>query len=211
MSHVNGRINIAFGVPAYRSQVHIGQVRMWLQLGAAIMADAGMYLSAFIDMDCCGVDKARNYLIAHAMKEGADWLLMVDSDTWCANGRVLLEMIRGADLVGASVVGAPVYRRVDGMMALNAYRFDGTKLVSAKLNGEGLEEVAAIGAAVMAVNLHKIAESTMFRFTDELSEDLDFCKQIHQLGGTIWCDSRVKTFHAKSDVMVYDPELAVVR
>jgi GT2 family glycosyltransferase len=197
----NSTIRLAFGIPAYGSKIAADHAKMWISMGAALLADHRFEFGAFITMDICGVDKARNFLIAYAMKESCDWLLMIDADTWVSKGSLLLQMIRDADVLGATIVGAPVYRRVETKEQLNAYVWKDGKLVAPYFIGKDMiTEVDGIGAAVMAMNLHKIGDAS-FKFTDELSEDLDFCKQIQMRGGHVYCDLRVDTHHVKTSVM----------
>jgi len=206
-------IQLAVGIPAYRAQIHVGVGRTLLQLGAAIAASRDeFHFRGFLDMDVCGVDKARNFLLAYAMKQGAEWLLMIDADTWVPDAAALLEMVRVGDREGAVIIGAPVFRRVDHLESLNVYRRNSQGRLET-LSGWDLQKhskpfpVDAIGSAIMAVDLRQISDAA-FRFTDELSEDLDFCSQITKhrlLGASVWCDPRIKTYHAKSDVMIYSP------
>ncbi len=55
-------------------------------------------------------------------------------------------------------------------------------------------DVDAIGAACMAINLQLLGDA-VFQFTDTLSEDLEFCRQIKEQGGKILVDTSVKTAH----------------
>lgn len=199
-------LKIAVGVPAYRGVVSSGQFRMWMQLGAAIgrAKDQGLVdLVMMADVDVCGVGQARNLLVAYAMKEQADWLLMVDSDTW-ALGTDLLRMILEAPS-DCAVVGAIVKTR--GHHRSNVYAWDAATGKHEQLDLEpglvGANEdpycrVDAIGGAVMAINLRKIG-SADFRWMhredgSSISEDLYFCRQI-QLPNTIAVDRRMVTWH----------------
>lgn len=203
-------IRLALAIPAYKDTITAKQAGMWLEIGQAL-AEYGnqISLAGFITVDTCGVDRARNYLIAHAMQINADWLLMVDSDTW-ANGRDLLRMIIACAARGAAVCGAPVYRRGATDNTLNVYRkgpINGLRVCDeAELAGlASIVEVAAVGAAVMAVNLRKIGDE-IFKFTDTQSEDLYFCERVRMLGGEILVDKRVSTGHlGRTPMMEYAP------
>jgi hypothetical protein len=142
-------------------------------------------------------------------------------------GFQMLRMISDADRAGAVLVSAPVVKRADEtqmlMVAkgLDAYELavygkpgeDGKhKAVSGKWAltqqrrlvstiDNGTTPIWAVGAACYAVNLNKLVKiepPAMYRFTDMLSEDLDFCAQIRaKFGdGAIMVDPRVKTGHA---------------
>jgi GT2 family glycosyltransferase len=153
-------------------------------------------------------------LIAKAMQLDLDWLLMIDSDTW-GKGADLLRMILAANEQGATIVAAPVSRRqlTSSPQFLNVYRQVNRQVKNYfesydRLDLEALPAlfgVHAAGAALMAVNLRKIGEAT-FKFTDTLSEDLEFCRQIREAGGKILVDKRVETGHlSKPDFMRYEP------
>src|SRR5271156_4254643 len=102
-------LKLAIGIPAYKSQVHVGHTKMWLGLGYDLFRRADLiHLKGFIHMDVCGVDRARNFILAHAMTLDADWVLMVDSDTWVEHGSSLIRMIYQGNQMGATIVGAPV-------------------------------------------------------------------------------------------------------
>lgn len=206
-------VKIALGVPAYGGQVASQHAAMWFSLGRAI--ERSSFATTMLMVDCNGVQRARNTLVAHAMAQNCDWLLMIDADTWVEGddpGQAIVEMlIAGFDVNGAAIVAAPVMRR--GADGLAVYRWDGDgKYVRiADLNFDptkarpidGLVEVDAVGAAIMAIDLHQISDAH-FAFTDAMSEDLEFCRQIKSVGGTILVDKRVRTAHrGNAPVMRY--------
>jgi hypothetical protein len=153
-------LKLAIGVPAYGGKIVIGQAKMWMTLAAEMNnRREEIYLKAFIEMDICGVEKARNFLLAHAMAQGADWLLMVDADTWVDDGRRLVHMVIAGQKLRAAIIGAPVLRQVDGQQMPNLYQEVDGKYVNGKYSSsDGPIEVDGIGAAIMAVNLHKVPE-----------------------------------------------------
>lgn len=224
-------VKIAFTLPAYGGQISANQAATWLSLGRALGEAAIDY--TMIVVDCNGVQRARNTLVAHAMATGCDWILMIDDDTWIEGddpGRAMLRMMmQGLLDHGAAIVAAPVRRRgADGVsvydvtdegkliqigdLILKSPRCDVPKcgkIVSMKdpYGGYHCEEhgtvgkcdpdfieVAAIGASIIGIDLHKIGDAT-FAFTDTRSEDLEFCRQVIERGGRILVDVRVKTAH----------------
>ena len=199
-------LKLAIGVPAYGGSVSSAHVKMWLQVGAAIARgkDRGVIEPVmFADIDVAGVERARNILLKTARELKADWLVTVDADTWVANGADLVRMIIEAPK-DAAIIGAPVRVREgnhENVSGVNIYRHNpennryyiATELTLLDLK-ETVFRVDAIGAAVMAMQLSRIGEST-FRFEDGISEDLCFCAQVRALGGAIYADARVQTFH----------------
>ena len=175
------------------------------------VAEIGM----IADLDMNGIDNARNALLKVAKHGGLDWLLMVDSDTWCEPGSSLVTMILEADQAGASAVGAPVQIR-GWQSPLNVYRFRKdteetvrVETIPPKEFGERPFECDAIGGAVLAINLNTIGDS-QFLFREhqgiKVSEDIEFCRQLREKKLIIHCDPRVATMHVnKPDVLVYNP------
>lgn len=204
------QISLAIGIPAYRAEIASEQSTMWVEVGAALGARADDFLfRAIMNIDTCGIDRARNLLLGHALRMNADWLLMIDSDVWVVGddrstaGDALLSMVQMGAQVDATIIGAPVQRRGgEGLMV-----YDESPVV---VLGQGagnprlvprsgpldpvVDTCDAIGTSVFAVNLRKIGE-TKFLFTDDLGEDLRFCRDIRKLGGTIYVDGRVRTAH----------------
>ncbi len=191
-------LNITLGVPAYGSFVHAGQIRMWAELGNTLGASPERFnLRGIAYADINGVDRARNFLLTMSFHTGTDWLLMIDADTWVEPitvggtpidaGFQLLRMISEADRRGAIIVGAPVARRgAPGEHEVMVYRRDGKSTKPDKLEpvsveelGTGQHPVDALATAVFAVKVSAIGECR-FKFTEDLSEDLDFCRQVRQ-------------------------------
>lgn len=205
-------LKLFIGIPAYGGFVRSETTKMWLELGASL-ADARhrFVLAGFLVIDTQPIDRARNFLVAHAMTAGADWLLMIDADTWVETvathdiavtddaGFQLLRMISEADKAGVTVVGAPVQRR--GREGLNVAGVDLHELQNApgvkplvQMHDRTLRSCNSVGAAIMAIRLDKIGE-IIFQWTDLLSEDLNFCKDVREAGGRVFVDGRVKTAH----------------
>jgi hypothetical protein len=227
------RIKLAIGIPAYGGKLAAEHMRMWIEFGGIMMNSPDRFdlvMSGYFDIN--PVDRARNMAIAHAMQLGADWLFTIDSDTWVEAygegvdmvdaGVQILRMISDAERAGATIVAGPVYRRglsVDGAASkreLAVYRreFNPGGLAPEKYLPIdmvelplGLSQVHAVGAACCAINLTKIGEAH-YRFTDALSEDLEFCRQVREgeLHGKIFVDTRVRTAHLTRPTAIYSRE-----
>lgn len=200
-------IKIALGLPAYRGRIASQHAATWFSLGKYLGAMSNssepLFESSIITVDCNGVDRARNNLLAHAMSTGHEWLLMLDDDTWIEGddpgGALFSMMWDGLHTQKAAVVGAAVRRR--GAEGLNVYRKTDGRYSSINLGKIGVAlasarhiDVDAIGAACMAINLQLLGDA-VFQFTDTHSEDLEFCRQIKEAGGKILVDTNVKTAH----------------
>lgn len=207
---------------------------MWLELGAAALLNVERFaLTKFIYLDMNPVDKARNAALALGMQVGAEWLLMIDADTFVASapgatpGDQILRMIEDAAYEDAAVVIAPVRAR-DADRRIMAYRIE--EHMTHKIDLPGTVDGAEVGiaeyrsielgderklvpidagaTAVMAINLQKVGDA-YFKFihgTREqagLSEDLEFCRQIRAAGGAILCDTRVVTGHMARPEVIF--------
>jgi len=189
------------GIPAYGNEVVAQHAGMWFSLGQARTDDPNTKCLGVITVDTNGVDRARNRLIGEAMVAGADWLLMVDADTWISGpnpGKSILSMMQQLRDSKTTIVGAPVMRR--GAPGFSVYRRVDDLYASIQMDlltdqQPRFMEVDAIGAAVMAIDLHKIGD-TIFEFPPHRSEDLEFCRRIKALGMKIFVDRAVPTCHA---------------
>ena len=116
-------LRLAVGIPAYRGQICAAQSIMWAQFGGACArVPDNVQVVMFVHVDTCGIDRARNALVQQAIVARADWLLMVDSDTFAVAGKDLLRMILERP-AGAAVVGAPVVRRGEATNRTNLWRW----------------------------------------------------------------------------------------
>lgn len=200
------RLKIAIAIMAYGGQIHVGHARMWFEFGAmSILNAAQVAVVGFRTIDVNPVDRARNFALSTAIQAGADWLLMVDADTFVVPssnepaGGQLIRMIMEANAYGATIAVAPVRARGDKHIMVYGVQVEHT-YQSAKLDSMGLIPIEAGASAIMAIDLRKIGECA---FTFEagtplkpgLSEDLSFCKQVRAISGKIVCDTRVTTGH----------------
>jgi hypothetical protein len=199
---------------------------MWMGFGMALNRASQeniASISAFADLDLNGIDTARNVLLQIATHGKCDWMLMVDSDNWAETGASLLTMILDGERLGASIIGAIV--KVRGLLpTLNVYSFREERRIEGEEKvvrvqsipehdipaASGPFEVDSIGAAIIAVNMRKIGKA-QFSFSNRdginVSEDLEFCRQVKERGGSIYADPRVKTLHVnKPDILTYEPK-----
>lgn len=196
-------IALAIGLPVYTGQLTAFAQRMWLSVGATLAASTRFRYVGTTLVETCGIDVARNTLVAAAMRQQADWLLMVDADTWHDDGFDILTMISDADRAGADVVAAQVPKRDPDDTHLMVYRYVDGKRTNAKL-GKQLEPIDAAATAMMAIRLAPVMERAppWFKFDwgsarlkPTLSEDLYFCKQVRDAGGLILGDGRFVAKH----------------
>lgn len=125
-------------------------------------------------------------LLHSALKDGSDWLLMMDSDTYHRDAGDLFKMIEHGALERAAVIAAPVLiRNGQGHNVKGGFDFEGK-----------VKEVERIGTACMAINCCWIRDhwadqpwfATMHKCGDvpsKVGEDVFFCDGVRERGGTV--------------------------
>lgn len=221
-------IKLGIGLPAYGAKISMWHAQMWLTLGAALGRSSNRFELRMLGyVDACGVDVARNRLVADALERDCDWLLMVDADTWTDDGASLLQMISDAERYNAhiavAVVAAAVPRRDPDDTRPTVYRrvaslardvadctqtaFAYTPIVVA---GDQLMPVDSVGAAMMALNMNFFRGVTppWFEFkwrpgdvAPFRSEDHVLCERARDAGWEVLVDPRVNACHLQRPVV----------
>lgn len=210
-------LKLAIGIPAYRGAIVAYQAQMWLSMGQALAMFGTRFeivLGLFVDIN--PVSRARNRLLYEAaVKAQADWLFTIDSDTWVepynednplAAGHAILRMIAEADLLSYQVVSAAVRvsNSSDKVAAYQRFEDGSSKQYEAHELRKDLQPIDEVGAACIAVHVPSIVlNGIKFEFTDELSEDREFCRQARAKGLRIAIDGRVRTGHLSKPFPLY--------
>lgn len=217
---MSNQLRLAIVSPAYGGVIAAEQARMWADFGNIAGASNDRFrLTAMGYVDVNPVSRARNQAIMQAALLSSDWLLMIDADTWVVDngdetaGFQLLRMISDAARAKAVLVSAPVVLRATQeqmQQGPDAYhlavydppsedgKYNGKPLAWLREQSRALTSVFAVGAACFALHVPTITESMLlYEFTKDLSEDLDFCRQIREKcgDGKILLDPRVATGH----------------
>lgn len=212
-------INLAIGLPVYGGMVVAQATRMWLQLGAALAMTPDRFMFRGITIvDACGVDVSRNRLIAELLPTQANWVLMVDADTWHEDPGDILRMISDADRINCGEAGSVMTGRIAAVAAQvprrdpndtrnMVYRMVGDERHIATL-GPQLEPIDMAATAMMAINLDFIRAKAdewkppWFKFAYRagdvkpvLSEDMYFCVEVDKHDGMILGDGRFRANH----------------
>lgn len=228
----DGLLKLAVGIPAYGDTLTAHHARMWAEFGAVVSGSTQRFgLVMFSTVDINPIDRARNTLLAQAMLKDADWLFTIDADTWVEAegdedaGTMILRMISDAERREAWMVAAPVVRRsehflFDGREHMIYKAIDQNTVtqevvkprwkheqINIELLPRALSPIDAAATACIALSCKRIAQNDdlFFRFNtaEQLSEDLDFCRQIRNSGGTIFVDPRVRTGHKSRSFALY--------
>ena len=156
----------------------------------------------------CSIARNRNEFLYTALNHPhmrADWVLMVDADTWQIDPRPTLDMLAKGYFDNAAVIAAPVLRR-DGKYNTIA---DGRYLKRAELAGKA-RPVERIGGAFMALNVGWFrqhwgkwdASNPWFDMVptgtdrpDEIAEDYCVCDGVRKRGGVVLADGRFEPEH----------------
>jgi hypothetical protein len=215
---------VAFLIPAYNGVLDMGHADMWLRTGATLAMVADRFDLAMFG---CGsmnpVAKARNQFMYAALDVGADWLVMIDADTYAETPEAIFDMIQlgidhgfqvmtGAVMARGPEVGYPLYVRKSDV-GTNEFGF--RTLTSEEIQGS-IIEVDRCGGALLAINLNWIREcwpdGPWFHHppTDDAGEDWTFCEGVQTRGGVIVADGRFATCHVKGrQVARHNPEVAL--
>jgi hypothetical protein len=225
---MSNRLKLAIGLPAYGDSLTAHHARMWMEMGATLSGSPERFeLVMFETIDVNPISKARNDLVVAARRHNADWLLMIDADTWVEPidqtedaGQQLLRMISDADRADAAIVCAPVIRRrlqasehdeymvyrkregslnIDQLEPLTFTR--GEDL--ADLTSRHLFPIDACATACFAMSMRRTYSSELFQFAHGLPEDKYACRVVRTTGGKIFCDPRVRTGHKSRPFALY--------
>ena len=203
-------INVFFGIPAYRGQVHYGHVMQMQSLVASIFLARSkgipLTLRGVMCPESCSVDWARNTLLHHALKDESDWLFTCDADTFYASGNHIVQMIGAGYESGAAVVAAPVRMRGKNSTFNVLKMGEGRQLVDPESWKGKVIEVDRIGTAFMAINCNWIRqhwpEQPWFvtrqlpgPVPNKIGEDMTFCDGVRERGGLILADGRFEPHH----------------
>jgi hypothetical protein len=204
-------VKVALGIPAYREQVNVSHLPEVVSIVASLLATQGrMQWGGFFHVDSACVAHARNHLVYQAIEHGADWLLMMDADTFCIpqEGKLhpAIPMLLTAQAHGAQVIAAPVRRRrTESYNA--AFAAAGTWLLVEPGDFAGkVVEVQRAGTAYMAIDLNWLRSrwllspwfSMSFPESAEprwIGEDFSFCDTVRERGGQILLDGRFEPEH----------------
>jgi len=199
-------MKLAIGIPAYRQQVAVGHLYQTANLVKALEGSE-VELAGILSTDSCSVEWSRNQLVHTALKNGADWLLMCDADTYHSKAGDLLEMMREGQRRGAAVIAAPVKQRGSSGHH-NVVVVEGNetrRLTPFEFAGKVLP-VQRIGTACMAVSLGWVKdhwpEQPWFQMVQlpgpepkKVGEDFLFCEHVGDRGGLILADGRFEPVH----------------
>tara|TARA_R100000687_G_C6413863_1_gene147695 strand:- start:85 stop:765 length:681 start_codon:yes stop_codon:yes gene_type:complete len=149
------------------------------------------------------VEQARNRAVSEAREHGVDWLIMVDDDI------TVPSWLGALTEVDAPIVGGIVPTWRDGLIFFNAFQMEEDKksLYSVMPLGEGVEEVYAVGTAILAINreiLDFVASDPLFEFDMDAQgvprhifcgEDMYFCRKMQEQGFPIMVEHSVQGEH----------------
>jgi hypothetical protein len=198
-------MHIAVCMPAYRRQVDVGHIYQALNLAAG-MVKAQTHSLDFIHTESCSIEWSRNRLLWQAMQRGADWVLMMDADTFHAKTPDLIRMIETGEDNRAAVIASPVKMR--GRIGYNVFEVDNDLVRQADpATWAGtVIPVHRIGTACFAIRaawIKKHWPTQPWFLTQQLEgdeprkigEDVTFCDRVRERGGRILADGRFEPVH----------------
>lgn len=175
---------------------------------------------AFAVVDRQRVDKARNYMAMETLKQGFDYLFMVDDDNPIPPETLELMIADDKDIVIAPILSRnPV---ADGSYPMCAFYSEERDIKGKPLRmyhpikefkDEGpLHKIDAGGTGCMLIK-RKVLEKMFVKYQDHffefgditingqrrtMSEDAEFCERAVDLGFEIWLDDRIRPKHIVS-------------
>lgn len=155
---------------------------------------------------------ARNRIAKQAMDEGADFVLMVDSDTVLPSDLLLRMLDEPVDVLAACCPHRPLSNAFDGR--INATKLgerdftdfytvsDLDALVAAGVTREPIHG-CGFGATMVRTSVFQRIAWPWFSWTDYqngmcLSEDLSFCERCADAGIQVMLDPRIRCGHVMS-------------
>lgn len=170
-----------------------GEIKAWTAMSLASLcafsALRGVSL-ALIEEQASMVTRARNHLAWNAVRQGADWLLFIDSDMTFPPDAMLRLVNHDKDIVGATYC-----KRVPPYEMLGRFKEDAKPT-------DALVEADALPAGFLLIRANAISGLPMpwfFESNDEsavreenpaglISEDINFCVKAKAHGLSIFCD-----------------------
>lgn len=198
---------LTLGFPCYRGLIQDAHVAAYELLRQGLETSDQFQLHSFARVDCSSIAHGRNHLVHTALKDQADWLLMMDSDTYFATldrPHPTVTMLHDALNQEAATVGAGVVLR-DGSKRINVIRDESVGYMPGP--DREMAPCITVGSAYLAVNLNWIRACWPKGpwFEDVLgydetgptrqSEDVVFCERIRKRGGLLLADTRFTPHH----------------
>lgn len=170
----------------------------------------------------CGpiLDHGRNSLVRHflATDHRLRWLLMVDADM-TFRYEDIVQIAETAHATERPVVSGLYFRTdaSDGIPKPVIYgRLSGDETLGVPVldypRGQ-IFEVGYVGMGFCLISrdlLETMRErlgETWFSYMGDSAEDFAFCRRVHDVGGSVWCDAGVRLGHVKSHIITEDDYL----
>jgi hypothetical protein len=190
-------ISIAHLIPAYRASVHSACAQSMARDAYWCAQHGFRYTSMCADLG--RIDVARNLAVEQARRIKATHLWRTDEDNWSADATpALATLFDTMTRTGAPIVGANCLTR-DGK------GMNGIPVAGSRELAPGVYEAEVVGAALMLVDMRKLASLTLPWFVFETTpdglltsvpEDLYFCERARKAGHRVVCNFMLKTGHA---------------
>lgn len=196
---------VAICVPA-RGMIEAGFLNNYITLFTYFMRQPGI-IPLPIFSDKLPLDAARNELCKNAISNKADYILFIDSDTYISESAIssMWNLLKRDDVHAVTGIYylreqpyTPVLRKDDGhghMMPIPFYDRDNPFTVDGAGMGCFLMKRSALDAVYVST------KGRPFWFSEDCSEDLNFCKRLTALKDTkgepfrIWCHPHATCGH----------------
>lgn len=160
--------------------------------------------------------RARNVIVAEALKAGCDYILMLDDDHIFGPDmyHVPVQLAKHLELnPEIGVVGALYYQRGDKCWPVVMHEHPDTGMPYFLQHGEisgGMQKVSVTGGGCMMIRasvFDKIDEP-WFAPEHEFSTDIQLCRQVRKVGYEVWCDTSLQIGHLQKEKVLITAEQA---
>jgi GT2 family glycosyltransferase len=153
-------------------------------------------------------DVARNRLIMYALEHDFDYVWFLDDDTVTDDRDILVKLINH----NKDIVGCQVHMRLQPF-APCVFNRGKQYYENVDLDGKGLQEVDAMGAACLLVktDVFRKLKQPWFKFEplqilgvgeERWGEDIYFHRKAQEAGYKIFCDGDIKVWHVGERILV---------
>ena len=143
-----------------------------------------------------GVDAGRNILSEHAIDNGYDYVLWVDSDMIIPKDALVKLLSCDKDIITGLYSYKVLLRNEVVCLKKVGDKYGNYKADEITKLHEPIEvDAFGFGCCLMKVSVLKEAEKPRFVFSPELGEDIYFCEKIKKCGYTLYADPTVLCGH----------------
>jgi len=151
------------------------------------------------------IDLSRNKIVESAKREGCDYLFFIDSDVLIEDGQLERLLYHNKD-----VVTGVYYQRIPPYNPLPRKKVSKNLYVPIEPDGQDIIDIdgVGLGCILIKMDIFDKIRYPWFEFKyhrdhgkwSQLSEDLNFCQKLQDIGVRICCDQTVQCRHLGAEI-----------